>query len=205
MSSDLRIILKGFLQFFIGALLSAGIYYLYVYSLEHPIAIESWVENFQELFLLIGAVAFGITARRNPSLAGGLWLISGFCTALFIRELDALFDLVRHGFWKYVLIAYLCVLAVVIARAGRETILPGLAHFISSRAYMLMLPAVVIILAYSRLYGYKLLWMHFDFCSNWGEFKSFSEEATELLGYTLLMCSALVYAFSNSGRKSLKD
>lgn len=201
MSSDIRTILTGFAQFLFGAILSAGIYYLYNFSLEHPIAIENWIENFQELFLVLGSTAFAIAARRNPNYAGGLWLISGFCAALFIRELDALFDLIRHGFWKYVLIAYLCVLAAIVVRAGRETILPGLANFISSRSFMLMLPAVVIILVYSRLYGFKGLWLHFSACGNWGDFKSFSEEATELLGYTLLLCSALHYSLTHRGDK----
>lgn len=155
MSPNIRILLTGALQFLLGALLSAGICWLYHFSFAHPIAIESWVENIQETFLLICAALFACAARRNPRLAGGLWLISGFCASLFIRELDALFDLITHGFWKYVLIVFLCLFSTLVARAGRDTILPGLADFVSSRSFMLMLPGVVIILVYSRLYGFK--------------------------------------------------
>lgn len=201
MSPNIRILLTGALQFLLGALLSAGICWLYHFSFAHPIAIESWVENIQETFLLICAALFACAARRNPRLAGGLWLISGFCASLFIRELDALFDLITHGFWKYVLIVFLCLFSTLVARAGRDTILPGLADFVSSRSFMLMLPGVVIILVYSRLYGFKGLWEHFSACSNWGSFKSFSEEATELLGYALMLSSALHYAFGRVWRR----
>lgn len=193
MRDDLKTILGGVAQFIVGILIAAAAVGLYVFSYSHPMPEESWIEVGQETFLLLSAIIMALAARADGRYAGGLWLISGFLTALFIRELDAWFDLIFHGSWKYFLIAYLCVLAFLVKKASLKTVVPGLAHFIRSRAFPLMLVGTVIVLAYSRLYGYKGMWALYAGDCSWNGIKTVSEEATELVGYALMFYSAWIY------------
>lgn len=193
MRDDLKTILGGFAQFVAGILVAAGAVGLYVFSFSHPMPHESWIEVGQETFLLLAALIMSFAAKKNKAYAGGLWLIAGFLTALFIRELDAWFDDIFHGSWKYFLLVYLAWLGFTIWKAGRETIVPGLAHFIRSRAFPLMLVGTVIVLAYSRLYGYKGMWALYAGDCSWGGIKSLSEEATELVGYALMFYSTWIF------------
>lgn len=195
MSNDLRVILRGFLQFLIGVLVSFGAFKLYVWSAMNPISPEAWVEVVQEAILLFASIAFMVAAVRVREASGGLWLIAGFLMSLFIRELDCWFDYIRHGAWKYVFVIWLVILTWIIATHARDTIFSGLAHFIRSRAWYLMLAGVVIVLVYSRLYGMKGLWELYAMgsCSSWPGIKSFSEESMELVGYTLIFFSAILY------------
>lgn len=195
MKDDIKTLAVAVCQFFAGALLSVAAFYLYIYSAEHRLETESLIEIAQETAVGIGAVFMYASARVRRDFAGGLLLIAGFLTALFIRELDAYFDVIVHGFWKYILIIYLCGLALLIVKAGRETILPGLAGFIRSSAFPLMLVGTVMVIVYSRLYGFKGLWALYGQGCAWGDIKSFSEETSELIGYTLMCVSALFYRF----------
>ncbi len=201
MSDDIKTIISGVIQFLIAALLGVAAVELYIFSELHPTPIESWIDVVQAVLLLTGAILFALSARREGVRAGGLWLIHGFFMALFIRELDAYFDVIRHGSWKYVLVLYLAGLFFAVRRAGFSTVVPGLAAFIRSRAFCMMMPGVAIVLSYSRLFGYKGLWMLLmgDY-ERWGVMKTFGEESTELVGYTLMLGAALYWVF---GRRNV--
>lgn len=193
MRDDLKTILSGVAQFAVGVLVAAGALGLYLFSYSHPMPHETWIEVGQEVFLLAAALFMSVAAKKNKAYSGGLWLIAGFLTALFIRELDAWLDDIFHGSWKYFLIVYLVWLGYTIWKAGRETILPGLAHFIRSRAFPLMLVGTVIVLAYSRIYGYKGMWSIYAGDCSWNAVKTLSEEATELVGYALMFYSTWLF------------
>lgn len=194
MSDDYKIILRGVLQFLFGALLSVAAFRFYVWSGRHPLAVESWIEVAQEAVLFLSALLFAAAARRAPDRRGGLVLVSGFLFSMLIREFDGMFDLIVHGFWKYVLMVFLCGVARQVAAAGRATVVPGLAHFIASRSFVFMLTGCVIVLVYSRLFGMKGLWEFFSSaCTGWEHAKTFSEESTELLGYAFMFISGISY------------
>ena len=104
---------------------------------------------------------------------------------------------------------WLAILAWIIATRARDTVISGLAHFIKSRAWYLMLAGVTIVLVYSRLYGMKGLWELYAMgsCSTWPSIKSFSEESMELDGYTLIFFSGVLYMLDGAAMKrdQLKD
>lgn len=102
MSEDLKTILFGAIQFLIAAAIGVGAFELYLYSATHPLATESWIEVVQEAVLLLSGFIFMISAWREKEWRGAMWLIHGFFISLFIRELDAYFDVIHHGAWKYV-------------------------------------------------------------------------------------------------------
>lgn len=194
MSDDYKIILRGLLQFLFGAVLSVAAFKFYVWSGRHPLPVESWMEIAQEAMLLTAALFFAAAARRAPRLRGGLILVAGFLFSMLIREFDGYFDLIVHGLWKYVLLVFLCFVAFGVVRAGRETVVPGLSHFIASRSFVFMLTGCVLVLVYSRLFGMKGLWEFFSStCTGWQGAKTFSEESTEVLGYTFMFTSGISY------------
>lgn len=193
MRDDLKTILGGVAQFFVGVAISAAAVGLYLFSFSHEMPHESWIEVGQETLLFAALLLMGFAAKKDARYAGGIWLIAAFLTALFIRELDAWFDDLFHGAWKYILVAYLVWASWKIRRSGFATVIPGIAHFIRSPAFPMMLVGVVIVLAYSRLYGYKGMWALYAGECSWGAIKTLSEEATELVGYAMMFYSSWVY------------
>jgi hypothetical protein len=194
MRSDLSSFIRGIAVFLGCAAVFAGTIALYFFSLSHPLPIESWTEIGQEAALFFAAVAMMLAVRKAPSKAGGLWLVAFFLFCMFIRELDAFFDLIRHGSWKYAVIVSVLVAFALAYRSGVRTILPGLADFIRSRAFILMAAGLAMLLVYSRLYGWKGLWLTFqDGCGSWTDIKSFSEEAAEMVSYLLIFFSSVIY------------
>lgn len=193
MRDDLKTILGGVAQFCVGVAISAAAVGLYLFSFSHEMPHESWIEVGQETLLFAALLLMGFAAKKDARYAGGIWLIAAFLTALFIRELDAWFDDIFHGAWKYILVAYLVWASWKIRRSGFATVIPGIAHFIRSPAFPMMLVGVVIVLAYSRLYGYKGMWALYAGECSWGAIKTLSEEATELVGYAMMFYSSWVY------------
>ena len=175
---------------------------LYVISCAYPMEIECWIEIGQETLLFLSVFFFALAAARSPVYAGGLYLVAGFFSVCFIRELDAYFDYIFHGAWKAIVILYLPFLIWILKKADFRTVIPGLVHYIRSRSFTMLLPGVVILLAYSRLFGSKALWKHYlppDI--RIGPVKTFSEEATELLGYAIIFGASLVAAHEKNGRE----
>lgn len=195
MRSDLSSLLRGIAVFLGCAVVFAATAALYFFSLQHPLPIESWTEVGQEAALFLASIAMMLAVRKAPSKAGGIWLIAFFLLCLFIRELDAYFDIIRHGCWKYAAAAAVAVSLLLAFRSGVRTVLPGLADFIRSRAFILMAAGMAMLLVYSRLYGWKGLWLHFESgCGTWSDIKSFSEEAAEMVSYLLIFFSSVIYA-----------
>ena len=62
------------------------------YGVESETAIE-WV---QDVVLLISMGSFYSLAKRIPEERGGILLMAGFMTSLFIREQDAYFDFISN-------------------------------------------------------------------------------------------------------------
>ena len=197
MNSDVRTILIGITQFFLSSLLCAGAIGLYFLNQSFEIEVENLIELGQEAFLLAAALIMMHTASKAKAFSGGLWLIAGFLMTLVIRELDAWFDIISHGFWVYVTLIWLSFLAYVVKRSGFCTVLPGLSHFIGHKAYPLMCAGVACLLVYSRLYGMKALWALYSdsSCGSFYNVKSLSEESTELLAYMMIFFSAVFYAY----------
>ncbi|MDO4938201.1 MAG: hypothetical protein Q4E62_09815 [Sutterellaceae bacterium] len=203
--SDIKTIFLAVVQFLVAALFCCATFGLYIYSAQHTIAAETWIEVGQETLLAASALLFLICAPRFKAIEGGLWLIGGFFVTLLIRELDAWSDMLFHGCWKYMAAIWLCALtAIIYKRNAGKSVVPGLVHFIRHRAWYVMLFGVVLLLVYSRLYGMKCLWELYaaDQCAGWRNIKSFSEEAAELLAYMLIFWASSIYVFDLLRKKS---
>lgn len=205
MKKDHQVILTGVLQFLFGGILSVGAFLVCECSACYPLSVESWIEILQEALLVLSTIFFSIAAVRSPQYGGGILLLAGLTFAFFIREMDGCLDLVFHGAWKYVLILCFPFYLYFQHKLGWRTIIPGIAHYIRSRSFMMFLPGSVIILVFSRLFGSKYLWLLYlpaNVCiKKIKNFRSLSEESIELLGYAIIFGASLIAAYATKKKK----
>ena len=192
---NLRTILCGAAGFLACAVIYLILIASCIWQSHYGVESETAIEGVQDIVLGAAALIFYAIAAKLPAERGGLLLIAGFLTSLFIREQDAYFDLIRHGAWKYFLIAYLAVLFWRVGRRGLSEALEGLAQFVRSKAFITMLAGVGMLLVYSRLYGSEqYIWSLF--IEEPGPryiAKRLSEESMELMSYALMLISAGSY------------
>lgn len=149
----------------------------------------------QELLLTGTALLFWTLAVKRPDLRGFTVLVAGFFTCALIRELDALFDQIQHGFWVYpaLLVAVASIACATVF--NRATIARPMVVFLNTKAYFLMAIGLVTLLFFSRTIGSgNLLWSGLlgDAYSN--DFKNALQEGIELYGYILIGYSAVLYS-----------
>lgn len=200
MEKDLQFIVKKFLKFILAAavcslsiLAIAGLTYLDLKKYGR-IPEMSLTEFAQELLLFVSAAIFFCLARKRRD--NGVLLVSGFLLCMFIRELDALFDLLFHGAWKYLALAATGVFLYAAWRGGTERAMQKLSAFMKTRSYDVLACGMLVVLVISRLLGMSSLWSlalgrHFS-----SIFKNFIEEGTELLGYMIIFAAAVHYLCS---------
>jgi hypothetical protein len=151
---------------------------------------SSVTEVLQMVMLISSSVAFMLLARHYPALSNASVLIAGFFCVLAIREMDALFDLIFHGAWLYpALGVFIC--SMFYAFRGGKSTLDQLAAILASRYMPILVTAVVVLLVFSRLYGMGSFWQHVMGEHYMRDVKNLSEEAIELLCYSLIAFSAI--------------
>jgi hypothetical protein len=195
MSDDIKIIVLKFAGFFCCALFLAlmmGLVFIDVYWMHDAVHETSFTEMFQEIVLGAIALMFFLFAARQPQLRYSLLLIGGFFTCMLIREMDFLFDEIRHGAWVWLALA---VAAVCLWRAGRHpsATLAGLVHFLHHHSWNMMAAGLLTILVFSRLFGVHELWETLMLDGYNRTVKNMAEEGTELLGYSFCLLSSLQY------------
>lgn len=121
---------------------------------------------------------------------------------LFFRELkipplDAYFDLIVHGSWKYFALALIAFVFYQARRLGKENTIATLASFIKSRNYTFIFIGLLIVLIFSLLFGMGELreTIMTDYFNR--TIKNVVEEGTELWGYTLIFWGSLNYLFDS--------
>lgn len=193
MNSNIKTICNGFAEFFLAAIIAASVVgCIYLDITAHKNIVEnSFVEFGQEFLLLLTTAIFGSMAIKKQS--GGLWLVAGFFGCLFIRELDAYFDEIVHGAWKYFALALVAFVCFKAWKIGIENTIETLANFMKTRSFIFIFIGLLIVLAYSRLFGMGELW-HAVMGENFNRtVKNVVEEGSELWGYALVFWGAVKY------------
>ena len=150
----------------------------------------SVTELAQESLILAAAFLFGFTAWRRPELRSLMVLFAGLFGCMFIRELDAMFDIVFHGFWLYPAlllavgtICYLLRCPRMSFRQARELLMTS-----PFRSVCLGLLTVLVI---SRIAGTGKLWGSILGSESAGQFyKNIVQEGLELWGYAIIAAGA---------------
>lgn len=169
----------------------AGVIHISVAT--HHIAAESSLIELSQLALLgITVGAFHFIAQTNAKLRSAAKLISAFFLCLMIRELDAMFDLIAHGFWKYPALT-VAGIAIYQALKDRKEAYQSLLAVVNARNFNPLILGMALLLVFSRLYGMGDLWesamgVHFV-----RDVKDLAEEGTELLAYSVICLSSIGY------------
>ena len=155
---------------------------------------ENVTELFQEAALLVTALIFFVHGARRPAGRAGLFLVAGFFTVLFIRELDAWFDFISRSFWVWLEVAFLLTLAWILRKEPLCSYRIGLEEVVESRSFVTIAVGLATVLVFSRLFGSGFLWSHYLDGRPQVLAKRLVEEGTELFGYLMILAGSILFA-----------
>jgi hypothetical protein len=174
------------LVFFVILLIAANISIFVDATILHNNLSEKSISQFlQGSFILLSSSLFALGAIRFPFKKGYLALVAALFGCMFIRENDAVFDLIWHGFWVVPAFCVLIAAGWCTARNLNTLMDPLLSH-LEGRHSTLVYTGFFIVVVFSRLFGTGSFWdavMGNDYDSS---YKSIIQEGVELLGYVLI-------------------
>jgi hypothetical protein len=123
-----------------------------------------------------------------------------------IRELDFLFDQIKHGFWVYPAL-FVTLGASLYALRARKHLLTELAEILSAPNMRLLVCSLVILFVFSRLFGMGSFWHAVMQKHYVREVKNTVEEGIELLCYCIISFAAVTSELHIKHRtaKSIKE
>lgn len=200
----LRRIGMALMAFFVQTLLMALVplmVYLDLAVFELGMKDGNITESLQSLLLLTSAALYCLTAVRIREARPFLVLIAGFLLCMLIREQDEFFDAVGESAWAYPVAFVMIALSVYARKAGLKQVVQSAAAFIGSRAYYYLVFGLLLVLAFSRLFGSgETVWQFIPGLENPKHFKNTVQEGIELAGYIFLCLGAVMLL--RDGRKS---
>ncbi len=150
----------------------------------------SITELIQEFCLFTSVILFGLAARNTPQSRGFLVLVTGMFATMLVREFDAIFDRIYHGFWVWpALLVFVSTTIYAFKCAG--TVKKPMLEFMDSKNFVYINTGLIIILAFSRIFGSGFLWrdiMGDDYST---VYKSIIQESLELLGYIFVLYGSI--------------
>jgi len=163
---------------------------------EHRFSEQSMTEYAQELLLLLTILVFLFCFKFFPHQEVITYLIGGFLGMAFIREYDAFLDSnVADGFWPVLAYSLAAICAFQVYKQ-RNQFWEQLERFIQNRSFGIFIAGLMIVFIFSRLYGYNLMWETVMEENYMYVVTRASEEAIELLGYTLIFLGSIEYFIS---------
>ena len=149
------------------------------------------IELSQSVMLATTTGLYFLEAYRRPALRRAMVLVAGFFGCMLIREQDYFLDFIRHGFWVYPALA-LAFGCIAYACTDLRRTLAGLERFVRWKHFPILLIGLVIVLAYSRLFGSSYGWKLLLGKKFIYSMKAGVEESSELLGYLFILASAVL-------------
>ena len=190
---EIRHTIFRFVAIVLFMMLMVGALMLDVMIFHNGVAENGATELMQSSILTLNVLMFAHLAYLYPQSRGCFVLVMGFFGTMLIRELDGLFDHIRHGFWKYPAWALTlgCIGYARFIVAG--TVLSPLATLVRTRQFTVISYGLVMVLLFSRIFGNGHLWHailgeHFVRVA-----ENVAEEGIELLGYGILFCGCVSY------------
>ncbi|WP_345827593.1 hypothetical protein AAGR08_18395 [Pantoea sp. BRR-3P] len=152
----------------------------------------SFTEITQEVMLLLIASCYFLCAWQRSQQRSVLLLVGGFYSCMLIREMDFLFDFIRHGSWLWFALATTAASLAMALRQPRQ-ILPCLVSLVQHRSWQMMAAGLLAVLVFSRLFGMHQLWEHLMMDGYNRVVKNMAEEGSEMFGYTLCLIASARY------------
>lgn len=157
---------------------------------HHGLGETSFTESAQLLMLAITSLSFFHLVKVKSSVHYAAVLMGGFFAVLFIREMDVWFDMLAHGSWVYPALAITLFSCYLAYTGGKQTV-NQMAALLNTRYMPVLITSVVILLVFTRLYGMGSFWQSVMGDNYLREIKNVSEEATELMAYSLIAFAAI--------------
>lgn len=151
----------------------------------------SFTEIAQEISLFISALLFLIVAKNDVKARGFFILVAGLLAAMLMREIDAVFDLIRKGFWLYPALV-VSITAIFFARKYTGTVKAAMLDFMHSKNFVYISLGLLVVMIFSRTFGSGHLWrlvLGQDYVT---AYKGVIQEGIELLGYLILLYGSVL-------------
>ena len=159
-------------------------------AIRNGITENSITELMQEALILISAILFWVGAWRYPTVRSLLVLFAGLFGCMFIRELDALFDKIFHGFWVYPAVL-LAVGTILYATRCPKIDLRQSLDFLTASSFRSVFFGLLTVLVISRIVGAGRIWYFIMGSRSVGRlYKNVIQEGLELWGYALIATGA---------------
>ena len=161
-------------------------------TLDNNIGEISLTEFTQVVLLLTSILIFSYSAWRYAGSRGFLILVAGFLSCMLVRELDFLFDKIRHGFWAWPAIG-IAIASIFSAQKNRGTVFEPMAAFVNTKPYYHIIFGLLVTLLFSRIFGSgNLFWQHV--VSDYSHlYKSTLQEGLELFGYLFIAYGSYLF------------
>ncbi|AKH88879.1 hypothetical protein [Edwardsiella tarda] len=181
------------LPFFSAMLSAVVILFLWVdiHVLANGISELSLTEISQEMILCFIASMHLFCAQKYRTMRYCNALIGLAFLAMFIRELDALLDLVCNGLWQW-LVALCVLLALSLLVKNYRTVSFQINRYAQQSYYGFMVSGVLTILLFSRLLGMGSLWHDILLNGYIRIVKNAVEEGVESFGYMLCLLATIM-------------
>ncbi|RJX71375.1 hypothetical protein DZ860_10545 [Vibrio sinensis] len=166
-----------------------------VLILHRDLGETSLTETLQAIMLLATTYNFFSLAQKIKQVRHAAILIGGFFLVLFIREMDVWLDVVAHGSWVIPAIIVAISACFYAYRGGKNTV-NEMATILAKPGMVMLVCATVLLLVFSRLYGMSSFWEHVMQDNYLRGVKNISEEAIELLSYSLIALGAFKTKYS---------
>ena len=154
------------------------------------ISVVETIQGISLIAIFLSYFHFVNVDKQNSSL----WILAGgFFACMFIRELDAFFDVAfYHGSWKIpaILLAFASIF-YAFKRQSIQTIGNSLLDFIKTPQFGLMLGGLLCIIIFSRFIGMRIMWEFIGLERTITFAKSIAEESCELFGYMLVLLATI--------------
>ncbi|WP_067218040.1 hypothetical protein [Marinomonas gallaica] len=151
---------------------------------------SSLVERMQDLFTFSSALTFLVCAYFSKPLRQACILLSALMFMMFVRESDSFLDLyVFDGAWQLFVGSILAMTLYYLRHQVKESYY-SLKHFSETSSFGFVVSGLVIVLAFSRMFGRTSFWHSLMGDAYVRSVKNVVEEGTELLGYAIVMIAA---------------
>ena len=115
----------------------------------------------------------------------------GLFATMLIRELDAVFDKIQHGFWVYPALI-MSLAAVLYARTCVGTVNKPMLEYMDSKNFVYITLGLIIILIFSRAFGSGYIWQEIMGADYSTVYKTVIQEGIELLGYIFVLYGSIL-------------
>ncbi|MCW9052768.1 MAG: hypothetical protein OQJ91_10740 [Motiliproteus sp.] len=153
---------------------------------------DSLTEYLHQFYAFLAACFFALAAPLRQQTRGVSILLAGFFLVICIREYDWFLDTIYHGLWLYPALLTTAIAIFMFWRSG-SSFKCGLMEFTRLPCYGTFLSGFLILLVFSRLYGTGSVWRQLMGENYIHAVKNASQEGIELLGYSLILISAIQF------------